>query len=69
MESTVEDTIKWLDLNQTEEKDEFQHKRQELESLCGPIITRMEASGGFGSMPMNSEPRETDTGPKIEAVD
>jgi len=54
MESAVEGTIKWLDCNQTAEKEEFEHKRQELESLCSPIITRIyqqEASGqdgGFG---------------------
>ena len=73
MESAVENTIKWLAGNQTAEKDEFENKRQELESLCGPIITRIcqqeaSAAGGFG-MPMHGEPRKADPGPKIEAVD
>mgnify|MGYP002394843258 FL=1 len=72
MESAVEDTIKWLDCNQSAEKEEFEHKRQELQSLCITRIYQQEASGqagGCGGMPTGGPTRKADTGPKIEIVD
>ena len=35
------DTIKWLDTNQEAAKDEYDHKKKEIEQLCHPIITKM----------------------------
>ena len=35
------DTIKWLDSNQEAAKDEYEHKKKEIEQLCNPIITKM----------------------------
>ncbi|XP_054153414.1 heat shock cognate 71 kDa protein-like [Oppia nitens] len=37
----VNDTIRWLDSNQLAEKDEFQHKQKELETVCNPIIRKL----------------------------
>jgi L1 cell adhesion molecule like protein len=53
IESAVDAAIKWLDTNQTAEKDEFEHKRKELEDLCNPIFTKMYqgAGGAGGGMP------------------
>lgn len=48
-----EETIKWLDANQTAEKDEFEHQKKELEKICTPIITKMYQAGGAGGMPGN----------------
>lgn len=46
------DIIKWLDANQTAEKDEFEHQQKELEKVCNPIITKLyQAAGGAGGMP------------------
>ena len=36
-----DDAIKWLDANQTAEKDEFEYQKKELEKVCTPIITKM----------------------------
>ncbi|MBW3907053.1 Hsp70 family protein, partial [Neisseria meningitidis] len=36
-----EETIKWLDSNQQADKEEYEHKQKELESVCNPIITKM----------------------------
>jgi len=53
----VEDTIRWLESNQTAEKDEYDHKREELENVCNPIIAKLYQSeagaggGGMGGMP------------------
>lgn len=37
----VDETIQWLENNQTAEVDEFEHKRNELEEVCNPIIARV----------------------------
>jgi L1 cell adhesion molecule like protein len=47
-----DETIKWLDGNQSAEKDEFEHHQKELESVCNPIITKLyQSTGGAGGMP------------------
>eukprot|EP00092_Neocalanus_flemingeri_P007976 GFUD01008606.1.p1 GENE.GFUD01008606.1~~GFUD01008606.1.p1 ORF type:complete len:682 (-),score=217.02 GFUD01008606.1:68-2113(-) len=47
--------IKWLDANQTAEKDEFEDKQKELEQLFNPIISKLYqgagGAGGAGGMP------------------
>jgi L1 cell adhesion molecule like protein len=43
----VGETIKWLDANHTAEKDEFEAKQKEIETVCNPIMTAMyQATGG-----------------------
>ncbi|VDO34176.1 unnamed protein product [Haemonchus placei] len=53
IEEKCDEVIRWLDSNQTAEKDEFEHQQKELESVCNPIITKMyQAAGGApGGMP------------------
>ena len=41
MEKAIEDTIQWLDSNQLAEKEEFEDKRKELESIANPILSKM----------------------------
>jgi L1 cell adhesion molecule like protein len=48
------ETISWLDSNQTAEKDEYEHKQKEVEQLCNPIITKLYQGAGAapgGGMP------------------
>merc|ERR1711908_238371 len=45
-----DEAIKWLDANQTAEKDEFEYQKKELEKVCTPIITKMYQGAG-GGMP------------------
>lgn len=47
------EVIRWLDANQLAEKEEYEHKQKELESLCNPIITKLyqSAGGAPGGMP------------------
>lgn len=47
------DTIKWLDANQLADKEEYEHRQKELESVCNPIITKLyQSAGGVpGGMP------------------
>lgn len=46
IEDKCNEVIRWLDGNQTAEKDEFEHHQKELESICNPIITKMYQSAG-----------------------
>src|SRR5699024_2005672 len=50
----VEETMKWLDSNALDEKDEFEHNRKELEAVCNPIMTKLYQQAGAapgGGMP------------------
>jgi L1 cell adhesion molecule like protein len=38
---TVESTFKWMDSNQSADKDEFEHKLKEIEKICSPIMTKL----------------------------
>jgi L1 cell adhesion molecule like protein len=60
IEHVTDDTIKWLEANQTAEKDELDYKKKELEDVCNPIMTKMyqqsagggpAGAGGMGGMP------------------
>jgi len=56
LEKAIEETVAWLDKNQTAEVEEFEHQQKELEKVCTPIITKMyqaaqSEAGGAGGMP------------------
>merc|ERR1712240_925631 len=74
-----DDAIKWLDSNQTAEKDEYEDKQKELEGVCNPIISKMyQGAGGPqgnmpggapGGMPSGRSGGASGQGPTIEEVD
>merc|ERR1712242_317706 len=69
-----DEAIKWLDVNQTAEKEEFTDKQKEVEGVCNPIITKLyQAAGGApGGMPggAGGAPGAGGAGgPTIEEVD
>jgi len=72
------EVISWLDSNQQAEKEEYEHKQKDLESVCNPIITKMYqgAGGAPGGMPggfprgaAGGAPGGAGGGPTIEEVD
>jgi len=74
------ETIKWLDANQLADKEEYEHRQKELESICNPIITKLYqgAGGAPGGMPggfpggapgAGAAPGAGGSGPTIEEVD
>merc|ERR1711981_1330460 len=76
----IEEAIKWLDANQSAEKEEFEEKQKELEAACKPIVEKMQAAGAAagggvpGGMPGGApgaapEAAPADEGPKIEEID
>jgi len=74
--AAVEETISWLDGNQTAEVDEFEDKLKELEGICNPIISKMYQGAGGAAPDMGgmggdagAEGPGAGPGPKIEEVD
>lgn len=69
MES-VDSALKWLDANQTAEKDEFEHRLKEVEKVCAPIVTKLYQGG---AAPPGGQPHSggggQQTGPTIDEVD
>merc|ERR1712012_458345 len=67
------ETITWLDNNQTAETDEFQHKQKEVEGICNPIISKLyQQSGGMpnGGMPNGAGASNGQgSGPLLKEVD
>jgi len=55
IEKAIQDALAWMDDNQNAEKEEFETKQKELESVCTPIITKLYQGaggpGGPGGMP------------------
>lgn len=72
----INDTTRWIDSNQSAEKEEFEEKQKALEAIVMPILQNLSggaapgaAPGGFGG-PTSSGPSEAaDEGPKIEEID
>jgi L1 cell adhesion molecule like protein len=74
VEKAINDTISWLDSNQTAEKEEYEHKQKELEGVCNPVMTKLYQAGGApeGGMPDmgGAQPEaKSQEGPHIEEVD
>ena len=68
--SKCNEVLSWLEANQLAEKDEFDHKRKELEQVCNPIITKLYQGGCTGpSCGTGYTPGRAATGPTIEEVD
>ncbi|XP_055308378.1 major heat shock 70 kDa protein Ab-like [Sitodiplosis mosellana] len=68
-----EETIKWLDENGLADKEEFEHKMQEVSQLCSPIMTKIH-TGGAGAGTSNCGQQAGNNfnnyqGPTVEEVD
>uniref|UniRef100_A0A8C0XNC4 Uncharacterized protein n=1 Tax=Castor canadensis TaxID=51338 RepID=A0A8C0XNC4_CASCN len=67
-----QEVLSWLDANTLADKDEFEHKRKELEQVCNPIISGLyqgaggPGAGGFGAQAPKGG---SGSGPTIEEVD
>merc|ERR1739838_840592 len=83
LEEKIEETTKWLDSNQSAEKEEYEEKQKELEGIALPILQKMGGGaggmpggmpdmGGMGGMPgAGGDPPSADPagGPTIEEID
>ena len=65
-----EEAIRWLDGNQTAEKEEYADKLAEVEAVCKPIVTKMYGSAGAGAdVPNGAGMPSGGSGPTVEEVD
>jgi len=71
--SAVEETLSWLDGNQTAEVDEFRHKQKELETVVNPVMQKLYSQGAPQNQPQGScgaqSGQSFGKGPTIEEVD
>ncbi|XP_040578788.1 heat shock cognate 71 kDa protein-like [Lepeophtheirus salmonis] len=75
VKAKCEETIKWLDTNQTAEKDEYQYKQKEIEALSNPIMKKLYESSSNSSSQRTSGcstpggiPKRENMGPTVEEV-
>merc|ERR1712057_97132 len=45
----VDETIKWIDANQSASKDDYDAKKKEVEGTVGPLLQKMAAGAGGGA--------------------
>lgn len=67
VETTVEETIKWLDENQSTETSSYEEKLKEVEGILMPLVQKAYQSN-MPSAPVPDVVPES-SGPKIEEVD
>merc|ERR1719342_1967505 len=60
----VNETVSWLDGNQTAETDEFKDKQKELESVVNPVMQKLYSSATGGSQTA-SAPHTHGSGPTV----
>nr|QKY15209.1 heat shock cognate 70 kda protein (HSP70) [Polytomella parva] len=70
IDKALTDAIQWLDSNQLAEVEEFEHKLEEVQKICSPIISKM-YQGGAGAPPgaETAGPGSRGSGPTVEEVD
>jgi len=61
-----EDALSWLDNNSLAEKDEYDHRLQELQKLCSPLMAKIHSTGNNSSA---SQPTGSGSGPTVEEMD
>nr|AFM45297.1 heat shock protein 70I(B4) [Habrobracon hebetor] len=69
---TCEHTIQWLDNNTLAEKEEFEHKLQEVQKTLSPIMTKMHTGGqanDCGAQFRQGQQQDNYSGPTVEEVD
>ncbi|XP_059095027.1 heat shock 70 kDa protein cognate 4-like [Tigriopus californicus] len=67
-----EEAIRWLDSNQTADKEEYSDKQKEIEGICSPIIKRLYEQAGGAPQGMPGAPQgapQGAPGPTVEEVD
>jgi L1 cell adhesion molecule like protein len=79
LKKAIDETVEWLDNNNTATKDEFESQQKELESVANPIMMKfyqgqggapgaMPGAGGFPGAGGHT-PSGGDDGPQVEEVD
>merc|ERR1712029_1264962 len=66
--SALDDALKWLDANQLAEKEEFEDKQRELETMSRPLMSKIYGDGAQ-TCGQQEQKSSNGAGPTIEEVD
>ena len=59
LEKACDETLRWIEKNQTAERDEFEFRMKEVQRVCNPVVAKLYlANAGGGGK-----------GPRIEEMD
>merc|ERR1711951_150995 len=64
----LDDALKWLDANQLAEKEEFEDKQKELETMSRPLMSKIYGDGAQ-TCGQQEQKSSNGSGPTIEEVD
>jgi len=68
-QTALDSALKWLDANQLAEKEEFEDKQKELETMSRPLMTKIYGGQGAQSCGQQQQKSSNGSGPTIEEVD
>ncbi|XP_050389320.2 heat shock 70 kDa protein-like [Patella vulgata] len=68
VKKSCDDAMKWLDNNSLADKEEYDHKLEELQKIASPIMTKLH-SGGQNGGPSGPSSSSGNQGPTVEEVD
>jgi len=69
-QTALDSALKWLDANQLAEKEEFEDKQKELETMSRPLMTKIYGGQGAQSCGQQQQQKSSNgSGPTIEEVD
>ncbi|XP_058169902.1 heat shock protein 70 B2-like [Anopheles ziemanni] len=73
VQDRCDETLRWIDGNTMAEKEEFEHKMQELTRACSPIMAKLHQQSGAGPAPSSCGQQAGGfggrSGPTVEEVD
>ena len=64
VEKEIKNTMDWLESNSLAEKEEYEHKLEELQKTCSPMMAKLHRSQGPGGSPSHHR-----NGPSVEEMD
>ncbi|XP_054275336.1 heat shock protein 68-like [Macrosteles quadrilineatus] len=67
VKSECDETLRWLDNNTLAEKEEVEHRLQQIQKQCSPIMAKLHGAGQQGTQGQHGS--KTGQGPTIEEVD
>jgi len=65
----IDDALAWLEFNQLAEVEELEHKQNELEGVCKPIVASLYSQGGAAGVAGAAAAGANSSGPSVEDVD
>lgn len=64
IDTEVKSTLDWIENNTLADKEEYEHKLQELQKVCSPIMSKLHQGNGGSNSPKNQR-----NGPTVEEMD